>query len=108
VSLQADRDKQFAQQDSVDSELRAIDQQQQPFKAQMDRIERTHPSLVLPPSVFEEYEEARSQWNSLNEQRNQVVEGFNATVAQQEETTGAYNDVVAELNGLKDELAWLP
>ena len=105
---QAELTRLSSQIDALGVQVDRIRGSMQPYKADMDTIEQQYPGLVLPPDTFNEYEWLRDEWNRLNGVRNSLIIQWDALVEQ-------HNQVIEELNRLRDvtnmlleELAWLP
>ena len=78
------------------------------LQSQMDAIQSSFPDLVLPPDVFDTYEELLAQWNVHNDLRNQIADELNEAVRSNNQTVEEFNGLVHDISELREELAWLP
>lgn len=97
---------------STDAQLRSLisvqEQAAAVYQRQIDAIQASYPNLILPPDVFDAYEELRAQWNTHNVLRSETIADLNEVVRSRNQTAEEFNQLAGEVNELREELAWLP
>ena len=85
-----------------------MDALMQPLSDRMDAIRGRFPDMSLPSDVFDEFEDLRKQWNSLNDARNDLIAELNLRVEVHNETNQTRNSLIDTTNLLTDALSRLP
>ena len=94
--------------DRLRTEIDALDEAMRPYQERMDEIAAEYPDNGLPAGPYEEYEDLRSERNTLNQERNSLVVELNAFVLARNAAVEEFNSINAETNDLIEELNWLP
>ena len=106
--LQAKLDSLSLKMLEINLKIDDIERMAKPYKAQMDVIKDRYPDLVLPPDTYNEYGRLLSQWNGLNDQRNEFVAEVNDLIQQSNDAAEEFNGLTDRTNQLFDKLACLP
>lgn len=91
----------------ADRELATLNSSMATYDSQIQAIRGQYPGLVLPPDIYREYQNLLSDWNALNDQRNQVITERNQLVEGNNEAVSEFNRLSEETGRLHDDLAWV-
>jgi DNA-binding FrmR family transcriptional regulator len=80
----------------------------EPLQVRIEAIQNSFPDLILPPDLFDEFEQLRAARNALNDERNGILGQLNRVIVAHNQATEERNASIVELNELFDKLAWLP
>ncbi|MFC1872837.1 hypothetical protein ACFLYV_03880 [Chloroflexota bacterium] len=105
--LQQKLDSLSSERGALNLEIDDIERSILPYQDQMDAIQNRYPSLVLPPAIFDEYEELRTETNKLIDLRNEVANSVNDLNQQYNQIVEEFNLMTDQTNQLNEELAWL-
>lgn len=100
-------DQLSAETQELKSLVVGIEGQAGPLMQGMESIRREYPSLTLPTDVFETFQRLLSEWNRLNDRRNDLIAEINGLVALRNQAVAEINMLVEETNLLLEEIAWL-